>query len=82
MYKYFFKDIFDFYLAVILFIFFLPLMLLVYVVLYSLIGSPIYLQKRPGYMNKPFTIYKFKTLIDRKCKIKKKIKESLNLEFF
>jgi lipopolysaccharide/colanic/teichoic acid biosynthesis glycosyltransferase len=70
MYKYFFKDIFDFYLAVILFIFFLPLMLLVYVVLYSLIGSPIYVQKRPGYMNKPFTIYKFKTLIDQKCKVK------------
>ena len=72
MHKNFLKDIFDFYLAVILFIFFLPLMLLVYMILYLLIGSPIYLQKRPGYMNKPFIIYKFKTLIDRKCKIKKK----------
>lgn len=71
MYKNFFKDLFDFYLAVILFIFFSPLMLLVCVILYLLIGSPIYFQKRPGYMNKPFIIYKFKTLIDKKCKIKK-----------
>tara|TARA_B110000285_G_C14998181_1_gene549958 strand:+ start:216 stop:818 length:603 start_codon:yes stop_codon:yes gene_type:complete len=71
MYKFFLKDIIDFYLAIILFIFFSPLMFLVYVILYLLIGSPIYLQKRPGYMNQPFIIYKFKTLIDKKCKIKK-----------
>eukprot|EP00914_Ancora_sagittata_P018933 GHVO01037486.1.p1 GENE.GHVO01037486.1~~GHVO01037486.1.p1 ORF type:complete len:204 (+),score=0.48 GHVO01037486.1:53-664(+) len=71
MYRNFFKDLFDFYLAIILFIFFSPLMLLVYVILYLLIGSPIYVQKRPGYMNKPFIIYKFKTLIDQKRKTKK-----------
>jgi undecaprenyl phosphate N,N'-diacetylbacillosamine 1-phosphate transferase len=82
MYKNFLKDIFDFYLAVILFIFFLPLMLLVYVILYLLIGSPIYFQKRPGYMNKPFIIYKFKTLIDRKCKIKKKNKGAFKFGIF
>ena len=71
MYKFFFKDVIDFYLAIILFIFFSPLMLLIYVILHLLIGSPIYFQKRPGYMNKPFTIYKFKTLIDKECKIRK-----------
>lgn len=76
MYKFFFKDVIDFYLAIILFIFFSPLMLLIYVILHLLIGSPIYFQKRPGYMNKPFTIYKFKTLIDKKCKIRKPYKKS------
>jgi undecaprenyl phosphate N,N'-diacetylbacillosamine 1-phosphate transferase len=68
MYRSFFKSVFDFYIGIILFIIFLPIMILVYITLYILIGSPIYVQKRPGYMNKPFMIYKFKTLIDSKCK--------------
>ena len=72
MYKNIFKDIFDFYLAIILFLFFFPLMLIVYFILYTLIGSPIFTQKRPGYLNEPFTIYKFKTLIDKNCKNFKK----------
>ena len=68
MYKSIFKDIFDFYLAIILFLFFFPLMAFVYLILYLLIGSPIFTQKRPGYLNKPFTIFKFKTLLDKDCK--------------
>ena len=68
MYKSFFKYVFDFYLAVILFIFFFPVMLTVYLILLILIGSPIYSQKRPGYKNQSFIIYKFKTLIDKKCR--------------
>ena len=69
MYRSFLKDVFDFYLALILIIIFFPLMFFVYVVSYVLIGSPIYVQTRPGYMNKPFSIYKFKTLIDKNCKL-------------
>lgn len=72
MYRSIFKDIFDFYLAIILFLVFFPLMLLVYLILYILTGSPIFTQKRPGYLNKPFTIFKFKTLIDKDCKNFKK----------
>ena len=68
MYRFFFKEVIDFYFAIILFIFFSPLMILIYLILYVLIGSPLYFQKRPGYKNKTFTIYKFKTLIDKKCK--------------
>ena len=82
MYRNLFKDIFDFYLAIILFIFFFPLMVFIYVILNLLIGSPIYTQKRPGFLNKPFTIFKFKTLIDRDCKNFKKIRIHLNLELF
>ena len=75
MYKNFFKDIFDFYLAIIFFLFFLPLMVFVYLILYFLIGSPIFTQKRPGYLNEAFTIFKFKTLIDKNCKNYKKNKK-------
>ena len=72
MYRYFFKDVFDFYLAIILILLLLPLIILVYLILLILIGSPIFIQKRPGYMNKPFLIYKFKTLIDKDCKNKQR----------
>lgn len=68
MYKDFFKDLLDFYFALILLIVFSPLMIIVYLILYLSIGSPMYYQKRPGYLNKPFLIYKFKTLIDKNCK--------------
>ena len=68
MYRNFFKDVFDFYLAIILLLIFFPLMAFIYFILYALIGSPIFTQKRPGYLNKPFTIFKFKTLLDKDCK--------------
>ena len=68
MYRNFFKDVFDFYLAIVLLLIFFPLMAFIYFILYALIGSPIFTQKRPGYLNKPFTIFKFKTLLDKDCK--------------
>ena len=68
MYRNFLKDVLDFYIAIILLLIFFPLIILIYLTLFILIGSPIYTQKRPGYMNKPFLIYKFKTLIDKDCK--------------
>ena len=76
MYRSFFKDIFDFYLSnYFIYIFFFPLMAFIYLILNILIGSPIYTQKRPGFLNKSFTIYKFKTLIDKKCRSYKSKKE-------
>ena len=54
-------------------------MISVYFILYILIGSPMYYQKRPGYMNKPFEIYKFKTLKDKYCWNYKKNKKLLEL---
>lgn len=68
MYRAIFKDIIDFYLAIFMFIILLPLILIICLILYILIGSPLYFQKRPGYMNKSFTIYKFKTLTDKFCR--------------
>ena len=82
MYRVFFKQVIDFYFAIILFIFFSPLMLMIYLILYILIGSPLYFQKRPGYKNKIFTIYKFKTLIDKKCKIYRFNKQTFKFGVF
>lgn len=82
MYRNLFKSVIDFYLAIILFIFFSPLILCVYLILYGLIGSPIYFQKRPGYMNKSFKIFKFKTLIDKKCKNYKSKKKTFKFGTF
>ena len=82
MYRHFFKDVLDFYLAIALILFLLPLIILVYLILFILIGSPIFIQRRPGYLNKPFLIYKFKTLIDKDCRDKTKKKKLLDLELF
>jgi len=82
MYSVFFKQVIDFYLAFILLIFLSPLMLMIYLILYILIGSPLYFQKRPGYKNKTFTIYKFKTLIDKNCKIYRFNKETFKFGIF
>lgn len=82
MYKVFFKQVIDFYLAFILIIFFSPLMLLISLILYILIGSPLYFQKRPGYANKTFTIYKFKTLVDKKCRVYRFNKKTFKFGIF
>lgn len=82
MYRHFFKDVLDFYLAIALILFLLPLIILVYLILFILIGSPIFTQRRPGYLNKPFLIYKFKTLIDKDCRDKTKNKKTFRFGTF
>ena len=65
MYKLYLKQILDIVLALILLIFFLPLILLVCLVSYINFGSnPFFLQSRPGKDNKSFNLIKFKTMID------------------
>jgi undecaprenyl-phosphate galactose phosphotransferase len=57
------KEIFDKVLSVLLFILFLPLLLLLYLVVYlSSKGDPIYKQKRVGENGRRFHIYKFRTM--------------------
>lgn len=68
MYKNFIKGFLDFFLALFLLIIFLPLIIIIFIILFLKIRSVIFFQKRPGLNNKIFTIYKFKTLLDSKCK--------------
>ncbi|EPP1573224.1 undecaprenyl phosphate N,N'-diacetylbacillosamine 1-phosphate transferase [Campylobacter lari] len=64
MYKNGLKRIFDFFLALILLIVFLPFIVLIGIVLKIVQGSVLFKQARPGLNEKIFYIYKFKTMSD------------------
>ena len=64
MYQKYFKRFLDVILSLILIVFLSPVMMLLFFVIWFMIGFPIFKQKRPGLNNKIFTIYKFKTLYD------------------
>ena len=72
MYQKYFKRFLDVILSLILIIFLSPVMILLFFVIWFIIGFPIFKQKRPGLNNKIFTLYKFKTLYD----VSKNINES------
>lgn len=55
----------DFLVSLVLFVVFLPIIVLVGIVLaLDLRGWPLFLQQRPGYLGKPFKLVKFKTMLD------------------
>jgi undecaprenyl phosphate N,N'-diacetylbacillosamine 1-phosphate transferase len=64
MYQKYFKRFFDIIFSLILIIFLFPVMILLFFLIWLMIGFPIFKQKRPGLNNKIFIIYKFKTLYD------------------
>jgi len=67
MYKLLFKHFLDYLLALVAFILFLPLFILISALLYIFNNRQIiFSQLRPGYKEKPFVIYKFKTMNDSK----------------
>ncbi len=68
MYRNYLKSILDLILCLLLFPLFLPIIFIIYFILLIQIGSPIFVQKRPGLHNKFFNLYKFKTIIDKNCK--------------
>jgi undecaprenyl phosphate N,N'-diacetylbacillosamine 1-phosphate transferase len=61
------KSFFDKTLALVLIILFSPIYLIVSLLIYKKMGSPIlFRQKRPGYKEKIFGIYKFRTMTNEK----------------
>lgn len=76
MYPKYFKRLFDIIFSLGLIIFLLPIMIIIFFLVWLLIGYPIFYQKRPGLNNKIFTLYKFKTLYDYSTKISKRSRES------
>lgn len=61
------KSFFDKILALFLIILFLPIYIIVSLLIWWKMGSPIlFSQKRPGYKEKIFSIYKFRTMINEK----------------
>ncbi len=69
MYKNFFKSLFDRILALILIIILSPIMIIVAILIYLWDGRPvIFTQKRPGFHEKIFKIYKFRTMTNERDK--------------
>jgi undecaprenyl phosphate N,N'-diacetylbacillosamine 1-phosphate transferase len=64
MYQKYLKRLFDIILSIGLIIILLPLMILIFFIVWVTIGYPIFKQKRPGLNNKIFILYKFKSLYD------------------
>ncbi len=63
LYKKYFKPIFDYIVSLILIIFFSPIYLIISILLWFLMGKPIFFkQKRPGLNAQPFFLYKFRTM--------------------
>ncbi len=67
MYQRFIKRMLDLSAGFLLLVFIWPFLLLIYIVLRIIIGSPVMLQqKRPGFMGKPFSICKFRTMTEQR----------------
>jgi undecaprenyl phosphate N,N'-diacetylbacillosamine 1-phosphate transferase len=61
------KNIFDFFLALVLFFLFFPLLAVIGILILLTMGRPIFFrQERPGQHGKIFSIYKFRTMTDEK----------------
>jgi len=61
------KRFFDLLVSVTLIVFFMPLMLLISIISYIVMGSPVlFRQLRPGLKGKLFTLYKFRSMLDIK----------------
>lgn len=63
MYKLFFKRLLDVILSLFLIIIFSPLMLIIVFLVRKDGGKAIFIQERSGRYNKPFKIYKFRTMV-------------------
>jgi lipopolysaccharide/colanic/teichoic acid biosynthesis glycosyltransferase len=67
MYEKYFKRLFDFCVSLIALILLFPLLLFIVVLIRLKLGSPvIFKQDRPGLNEKIFTLYKFRTMTDKK----------------
>ena len=67
IYEKYLKRPFDLFVALIAFIILFPLLLIIAVLIRIKLGSPIiFKQKRPGLNEKIFTLYKFRTMTDKK----------------
>ena len=67
MYEKYFKRLFDFSVSLIALILLFPLLLIIAILIRVKLGSPIiFKQERPGLNEKIFTLYKFRTMTDKK----------------
>ncbi len=61
------KRIFDLFVTVLSLVVILPVMLVIYILVWIFLGTPIlFKQMRPGYKGRPFLTYKFRTMTDQR----------------
>ena len=82
MYQNYFKRLLDIILSLFIFFTLLPLMIVIFLLIWINIGFPIFSQKRPGLNGKIFTLYKFRTLFDSSKNISEKKRQSRLGNFF
>lgn len=83
MYKNFFKRFFDILLCTLAVVILSPVLLVVAILVRIKLGSPIlFKQKRPGKNEKIFTLYKFRTMTDKKDKNGELLSDSERLTKF
>jgi lipopolysaccharide/colanic/teichoic acid biosynthesis glycosyltransferase len=83
LYERVFKRLFDVTIALISIIILMPLLLVIGIIVRIKLGSPvIFKQQRPGLNEKIFTLYKFRTMIDKKNKEGKQLPDSQRLTKF
>lgn len=82
MYKFFFKRLIDFILALFLIILFSPLIIFIALMLKIIQGGVVFKQERPGFKAKIFTIYKFKTMSDERNADGELLSDDLRLKPF
>lgn len=83
LYRKFFKRPMDFILSLLAIIVLLPVLFVVAVFVRVKLGSPmIFKQKRPGLNEKIFTLYKFRTMTDKRDKVGELFPDSVRLTKF
>lgn len=81
MYKHLFKPLIDRLGALILLILFAPVLIVVAICIFFTMGRPIiFAQKRPGYKENIFTIYKFRTMSDERDEHGELLDDALRLK--
>lgn len=80
MYRYFFKNLIDYFLSIIVFLFALPFFMLLIVLLFVFNKKAVFFtQDRPGKDGKVFKLIKFKTMTDEKGNDGKLLPDSVRL---
>ena len=74
------KKVFDYLMGFIILTLFAPVLVLLAILIYLLMGSPVlFRQLRPGYQGKPFLLYKFRTMTDEKDNQGKELPDEFRL---
>ncbi|HFU3843583.1 TPA: sugar transferase [Streptococcus suis] len=83
LYEKYFKRLIDFIFSLIAIVFLSPVIVLVYVLVYFKLGSPVlFSQERPGKDEKIFRMYKFRTMTDVKDEKGELLPDSIRLTAF